>query len=79
MVQSVMEDLAAEISTGSISARLAERRTRIPEPSIRRILNGILDLYPYKIQALHQLLQADTGGRQNIATWGLTHMECNPQ
>ena len=54
--QSVMEDLAAETSTGSCSAREAERRMGISETSIRRILHGMLDLYLYKIQALHQLL-----------------------
>lgn len=79
VVESVMEDMAAETSTGSSSAREAQRRTGIPEPSIRRILHGMLDLYPYKIQALHKLLPADTGARQNFATWALEQMQRNPQ
>lgn len=79
VVQSVMEDMAAETSTGSSSAREAERRTGIPEASIRRILHGMLDLYPYKIQTLHQLLPADTDARQKFATWALEQMQRNPQ
>ena len=76
VIQSVMEDLAAETSTVSSSACEAKERT---EPSIRCILHRMLDLYPYKIQAPHQLLSADTGATQNFATWALTQMECNPQ
>ena len=53
VVQSVIEDLAAETSTGSSNAREAERKTGIPERSIQRILHGMLDLHPYKIEALH--------------------------
>ena len=41
VVQNVMKDLAADTSTGSSSAREAERRTGIPEPWIRRILHRI--------------------------------------
>ena len=62
-----MEDLAAQTSVGNSNAREAERRTGIPEPSVPRILHGMLDLYPYKFQALHQLLLVDTGARQNFA------------
>ena len=47
VVQSVIEDLTAETSTGSSSAHEVERRMGIPEPLIRRILHGMLDLYPY--------------------------------
>ena len=65
VVQSVMEDLATR-TPGSSTAREAETRT-----GIRRTLYGILNLYPYKIQTLHQLLPADTGARQNFATWAL--------
>ena len=42
-------------------------------------MHRMLDLYPYKILALHQLLPADTNARQNFATWALTQIECNPQ
>ena len=79
VVQRVMKDFTAETSTGSSSARAAEGRLGIPEPSIRSILHGILDLYPYKIQAFHQFLPADIGAKQNFATWALAQMECNPQ
>ena len=53
VVQKVKEDLAVETSMGSGSVLKVEKRTGIPEPSIRRILHGMLDLYPYKILALH--------------------------
>ena len=79
MVQSVKVDFTGETSTKSSSVLEAERRTGIPEPSIRHILHEMLDLYPYIIQVLHQLLPADTGARQNFATWMLTQMECKPQ
>ena len=68
VVQNIMDDLTANTSTESSSTHEAEKRTGIPELSIRRILH---DLYPCKMQALHQLLPADTGGGQNSATWAL--------
>ncbi|GBN23107.1 hypothetical protein AVEN_232588-1 [Araneus ventricosus] len=74
-----MEELAAETSTGNRSAREARRITGIPESSTRRILHGIVNLYPYKIQALHQLLPADFDEKQNFATWALAQMERDPQ
>ncbi|GBM32128.1 hypothetical protein AVEN_126526-1 [Araneus ventricosus] len=46
---------------------------------MRRILHGSLNLYPYKIQTLHQLLQADFDERQNFATWELEQMERDSQ
>ena len=78
MVQSIMEDLATETATGSSSVHEAERRMGILEPSIGLILLGLLDLYPCKIQELHQLLLADTGAKQNFATWAPAQMERNP-
>lgn len=78
-VKSAMEKVAAETSTGSSSAREAGRITGIPQSSIRRILHGILDLYPYKIQTLHQLVPADTGKRLKFATWALAQMDRDPQ
>ncbi|GBM02257.1 hypothetical protein AVEN_108806-1 [Araneus ventricosus] len=79
VVESVMEELASETSTGSSSAREAGRITGLTESSIRRILHGILNLHPYKIQALHQLLPADFDERQNFATWALAQMERDSQ
>lgn len=73
-----MENLTAETSTGSSSVR-ESRRTAILELSIRRILHGMVDRYPYKIQALDQLLSADIDARQNISKWALTQMERNAQ
>ena len=77
MVQSDMEDLKASTSMGSLSAREIERR--ILELSIRHVLHGMLDLYPYKIQVLHQLLPADTCERQNFAPKAMAKKEHNPQ
>ena len=83
MCYKVMEDLAAETSTGSISAcegKLSGSSWMgVPELSIWCILHGMLYLYQYKIQALHKILTADTGPRQNFATKALTRMECNPR
>ena len=61
VVQSVREDLAAK--TGSSIAPEDEKRTGISEPPIRCILHEMLELYPYKMQTLHQLLTADTSAR----------------
>ncbi|GBM26491.1 hypothetical protein AVEN_260248-1 [Araneus ventricosus] len=74
-----MDELAAEISTGSSSGREAGKVTGIPESPMRRLLHGSLNLYPYKIQTLHQLLHVDFDERQNFATWALAQMERDPQ
>ena len=79
MVQSIMEDLVTESSTGTSSVREAKRRMRIPEQSIRGIPHEMLDLHLHKIQVLRQLLSADTGARQKFATWVLVQMKRNLQ
>ena len=71
--------MSVETSTGCSKALKAERRTRILKLSIRHIQHGILDLYPYKTQALHMLLPEDTDARQNFATWELAQMEFDSQ
>ena len=79
VVQFVIKDLAAKTLTDSSNVREAERRMGIPDLSIQRILHLMLDLHPYEIQALHQLLPEDTSSKQKFATWALEQMECYPQ
>ena len=62
----------------AVLVKLREERG-FSELSTQCILHGMLDLYPNKIQALHHLLLADTGARQNFATWELAQMEYNSQ
>lgn len=52
IIPSVVGELTTKKSMGSSSARETGRIAGIPETSIRRILHGILNMHPYKIQAL---------------------------
>ena len=78
-VQRVMEDMAAGSSKGSSSAREAGKILGMPESSIRRILHGILQMYPYKLQLLHDIMPADIAARESFAKWALTKLEHEPQ
>lgn len=71
--------MAVETLTGNINAREARKITGIPGSSIRRILHAMVDLYPYVLQILHQLLHADTDKRLNFAKWALVQMDRGPQ
>ncbi|GFT58682.1 hypothetical protein NPIL_395161 [Nephila pilipes] len=46
-----METLTSESSAGTSSARKAGRRLGLPPSSIRNILHGALNQYPYKLQS----------------------------
>ncbi|GFV88485.1 hypothetical protein TNCV_1242981 [Trichonephila clavipes] len=48
------------------SAREAARRLGLPPSSFRNILRRILQLYPYKLQSCHELLQADIAKRKDL-------------
>lgn len=80
IAQNVMENFAAETSTGSSNVHEVGRRAGIPEPSIWRILHGILDLHSYKIQDLYQILSADRYWCKTklycMYTWNVTHNVC---
>lgn len=78
-VETTMNALAAESSMGSSSARKAGRILNVPDSSIRRILHGILHLYPYKLQSLQELQTGDTAARETFAKWALARMESDPQ
>ncbi|GFY54271.1 uncharacterized protein TNIN_79951 [Trichonephila inaurata madagascariensis] len=62
-----METLASEYATGIISTREAGRRLGLPSSSIRNILHGVLNRYPYNLQSCHELLPSDTIHREASA------------
>ncbi|GFT32486.1 uncharacterized protein TNCV_4484771 [Trichonephila clavipes] len=70
-----MEAIASEAALGTNSAREAARRLGLPPSSVRNILRRILQLYPYKLQSCHDLLQADTAQREVFAKWAFSKME----
>lgn len=73
-------DTQREQSTSAVSsAREVARITGIPKTSVFRILHGVLQLYPYKLQSLHQLLPNDTAKRIEFANWALAKIEEDPQ
>ncbi|GFS98429.1 DUF4817 domain-containing protein [Nephila pilipes] len=63
-VAAEMETLASEYAAGTSSAREAVRRLEFPPSSIRNILHGVLNQYPYKLQSYHELLPSDTVERE---------------
>ncbi|GFS42029.1 hypothetical protein NPIL_380901 [Nephila pilipes] len=62
-----METLLSASDTGTSSAREAGRRLDLPPSSMRNILHGVLNQYPYKLQSCHELLQSDTVEREAFA------------
>ncbi|GFU68565.1 uncharacterized protein TNCV_360421 [Trichonephila clavipes] len=73
-----MEVIASEAASGTSSAREAARRLGLPPSSVRNILRGLLQLYPYKLQSCHELLPADTAQREAFAKWAFSKMEQDP-
>ncbi|GFT26746.1 DUF4817 domain-containing protein [Nephila pilipes] len=59
---SVRETLASESSVGSNSARAG-----LPPSSIRNILHGVLNQYPYKLQSCNELLPSNIVKREAFA------------
>ncbi|GFS91639.1 uncharacterized protein NPIL_102631 [Nephila pilipes] len=43
--------------------------------SIRNLLNGVLNQYPYKLQSCHELLPSDIAEREAFARWALSKIE----
>ncbi|GFT96806.1 uncharacterized protein NPIL_168841 [Nephila pilipes] len=62
-------ETASESAAGTSSARKAGRRLDLPPSSIRNILRGVLNQYPYKLQSCHELLPSDTVERKAFARW----------
>ncbi|GFT40517.1 uncharacterized protein NPIL_238501 [Nephila pilipes] len=50
------ETLESESAAGTSCARKAGKLLGLPPPSIRNILHGVLNQYPYKLQSRHELL-----------------------
>ncbi|GFY74634.1 DUF4817 domain-containing protein [Trichonephila inaurata madagascariensis] len=50
-----METLASESAAGISSIREPGRHLSLPPFSIRNILHGVLNQYPYKLQSCHEL------------------------
>ncbi|GFS84012.1 uncharacterized protein TNCV_2364191 [Trichonephila clavipes] len=73
-----MEAIVSEAASGTNSVREAARRLGLPPSSFRNILRRILQLYPYKLQSCHELLQADTAQREAFAKWAFSKMEQDP-
>ena len=71
-----METLASESAAGTSSAREASRRLGLPPSSVRNILHGVFNQYPYKLQSCHELLPSDTVEREAFARcWALSKIE----
>ncbi|GFT53404.1 uncharacterized protein TNCV_3324091 [Trichonephila clavipes] len=70
-----MEAIASEAALGTSSAREAARRLGLPPSSVRNILRRILQLYPYKLQSVHEFLPAVTAQREAFAKWAFSKME----
>ena len=66
-VESVIEDKAAESSTGCCSAHGTGKILGQFESSIRHIFHKVLDLYPYKLGSLHQIKPIDIDTRESFA------------
>ncbi|GFS61177.1 DUF4817 domain-containing protein [Nephila pilipes] len=69
-VAAEMEILASESAAGSSSAREADRRLGLPPSSIRNILHGVLNQYPYKLQSYHERLSSDYRRERSICEMG---------
>ncbi|GFY49105.1 hypothetical protein TNIN_209371 [Trichonephila inaurata madagascariensis] len=74
-----MNEFAVESSTGSSSARKAERIFEVAPSSIRHTFHGILHRYPYKLQSLQELQPGDTAMRASFTEWATTRIESDPQ
>ncbi|GFT14365.1 hypothetical protein NPIL_607901, partial [Nephila pilipes] len=60
-------ETASEIAAGNSIARDGGRGLSLPPSSIRYILHGVLNQYPYKLQSYHELLPSDTVKREVFA------------
>lgn len=78
-----MNDLVAESSTASSSACKEKKQLKdfknVPHSSIRRILHGILHLYPYKFQSLKRLQPGHTPIRELSAELTMAKIKNDPQ
>jgi hypothetical protein len=77
-VAAEIETLATDSTAGTSSAREAARRLGLSPSSVRNILHGILDLYPYRLQSCHEILPTDTVLREEFARWAFSKIERNP-
>ncbi|GFX22987.1 DUF4817 domain-containing protein [Trichonephila clavipes] len=73
-----MEAIASKAASWTSRAREAARRLGLPPSSVRNILHRILQLYPYKLQSCHELLQADTVQRKAFAKRAFFKLEQDP-
>ncbi|GFS76054.1 uncharacterized protein NPIL_537431 [Nephila pilipes] len=69
------ETLASESAAGTRIAREAGKRLALPSSSIRNILHGVFNQYPYKVQSWHGLLPSDTVEREAFVRWALSKIE----
>ncbi|GFT70794.1 DUF4817 domain-containing protein [Nephila pilipes] len=69
------ETLASESAAGTSIAREAGKRLGLPSSSIRNILDGVFNQYPYKVQSWHELLPSDTVEREAFMRWALSKIE----
>ena len=68
IVAAEMKTLVSESAAGTSSAREAGRRFGLPPSSVRNILHGVLNQYPYKLQFCYELLPSDTVEREAFAS-----------
>ena len=62
-----MKTLGLESAAGTSSERETGRRLGLPPFSVRNILHGVLNQYPYKLQSCYELLPSDTVEREAFA------------
>ncbi|GFX26482.1 uncharacterized protein TNCV_950801 [Trichonephila clavipes] len=70
-----MEALMSKYAAGTSSARDAGRSLGLPTFSIRNIFHGVLNQYPYKLEAYHRLLPSNIVEREAFARWALSKID----
>ncbi|GFS74673.1 uncharacterized protein NPIL_25741 [Nephila pilipes] len=70
-----METKAPESAAKTSSAQEADRSLSLRPSSIRSILHGVLNQYPYNLQSCHELLPSNIVEKEAFARWALSKIE----